>query len=46
MITLLYGVAAVLQRRAELSVSIIERQLYLDVSGQNYITSVVEHRFG
>ena len=38
-------VAAVLQRREKLSVSITERQLYLDVSGQTFSTTVAEHRF-
>jgi uncharacterized protein YaeQ len=38
-------VAAVLQRRDTVSVSITERQLYLDVSGQTFSTTVVEHRF-
>jgi len=38
-------VAAALQRRTDASVSIIERQLYLDMSGQAFSTAVVEHRF-
>ena len=38
-------VAATLQRRDKVSVSITERQLYLDVSGQTFNTTVVEHRF-
>lgn len=38
-------VAAVLQRRDKISVSITERQLYLDISGQTFNTTVVEHRF-
>lgn len=38
-------VATVLQRREKISVSITERQLYLDVSGQTFNTAVVEHRF-
>jgi uncharacterized protein YaeQ len=38
-------VAAVLQRRDKVSVSITERQLYLDISGQTFSTTVVEHRF-
>lgn len=37
--------AAALQRRTDASVSIIERQLYLDISGQTFSTAVVEHRF-
>jgi uncharacterized protein YaeQ len=38
-------VAAVLQRRDRISVSITERQLYLDVSGRTFSTTVVEHKF-
>jgi uncharacterized protein YaeQ len=38
-------VAAVLQRREKISLSITERQLYLDVSGQTFSTTVVERRF-
>jgi uncharacterized protein YaeQ len=38
-------VATVLQRREKLSVSITERHLYLDISGQTFSTPVVEHRF-
>lgn len=37
--------AAVLQRRNTLSLSITERQLYLDIDGQTFNTAVVEHRF-
>jgi hypothetical protein len=38
-------VAAVLQRREKISLSITERQLYLDFGGQTFNTTVVEHRF-
>ena len=38
-------VAAVLQRRDKVSVSITERQLYLDVSGRTFHTAIIEHRF-
>jgi uncharacterized protein YaeQ len=38
-------VAAVLQRREKLSVSVTERQLYLEVSGQTFSTTIGEHRF-
>ena len=38
-------VAATLQRRTDASVSILERQLYLDMSGQTFSTAVVEHHF-
>jgi uncharacterized protein YaeQ len=37
--------AATLQRRVDASVSIIERQLYLDFSGQSFNTVVMEHHF-
>ena len=37
--------AAVLQRRNALSLSITERQLYLDIDGRTFNTAVVEHRF-
>ena len=40
------AVAAVLPRRAEVSVLITERQLYVDVDGRGYSTAVVEHRIG
>jgi uncharacterized protein YaeQ len=39
------AVAAVLQRREQVSVSITERQLYLDISGQTFNAEIVEHRF-
>jgi len=39
------GVAAALDRRTEASVSIIERQLYLNMSGQAFSTIVLEHHF-
>jgi uncharacterized protein YaeQ len=38
-------VAATLQRRKEASVSIHERQLYLDIGGRTFCTPVAEHRF-
>lgn len=38
-------VASALQRRDKVSVSITERQLYLDISGRTFNTSVAEHRF-
>jgi uncharacterized protein YaeQ len=39
------SVAATLERRARVSVSVTERQLYLDIDGQTFDTTVVEHRF-
>ena len=39
------AVASVVQRRVNVSVSITERQLYLDIDGQTFSTAVVEHRF-
>lgn len=38
-------VAAALQQRTNATLSVIERQLYLDMSGQSFSTAVVEHRF-
>lgn len=38
------GVATVLQRRSKLSLSIIERQLYLDVDGRSFTTAIAERR--
>jgi uncharacterized protein YaeQ len=38
-------VAAALDRRTEASVSIIERQLYLNMSGRAFSSTVVEHHF-
>jgi uncharacterized protein YaeQ len=38
-------VAPALQRRTDVSVSIIERQLYLDLGGPTFSTAVAEHRF-
>ena len=38
-------VAAVLQRREKISVSVTEQQLYLNVSNQTFNTTVREHHF-
>jgi uncharacterized protein YaeQ len=38
-------VAGTVDRRTNASVSIIERQLYLDIDGKGFSTAVVEHRF-
>src|SRR6266581_1500046 len=38
------AVAATVQRRADVAISITERQLYLNVGGQDFSTVVVEHR--
>ncbi len=38
--------AAALQRRTKLSLSITERQLYLDVDGRMFTTAIEEHRLG
>jgi len=37
-------VAAVVDRRAAVSVSVTERQLYLDVDGKTFHTTITEHR--
>ena len=39
-------IAGPLQRRAEMSISITERQMYLDVNGQSFTTAIDEHRLG
>jgi uncharacterized protein YaeQ len=38
-------VAAALQRRNDATLSIIERQLYLDLDGKAFSTTIVEHHF-
>lgn len=38
-------VAAALQRRTDATLSVIERQLYLDFDGRAFSTAIVEHRF-
>lgn len=38
-------VAAQLERRCAISISVTERQIYLDVKGQNYSTAIEDHRF-
>jgi hypothetical protein len=40
------GVAALEQRRAEVSISVTERQLYLDIDGRSFATGIEEHRIG
>src|SRR5687768_5610874 len=37
--------AAILKRREKMSLSVTERQLYLEISGQMFSTTVAEHRF-
>jgi uncharacterized protein YaeQ len=39
-------VAGLLDRRSALSLSITERELYLDIAGQSLTTTIVEHRAG
>ena len=38
-------VAATIERRTVVSVSVTERQLYLDVDGRTFNTAITEHRF-
>jgi len=38
-------VAATIDRRAKVSVSVTERQLYLEVDGRTFNTAITEHRF-
>jgi uncharacterized protein YaeQ len=40
------AVAPRLERRADLAISVTERQLYLDLADQQYTTTIVEHRAG
>jgi uncharacterized protein YaeQ len=40
------SVAEVLDRRVDVALSITERELYLDVGGRTFNTTVVEHRAG
>ena len=37
-------VAAALDRRAKVSLSVTERQIYLDVDGKSFQTEIIEHR--
>ena len=38
-------VAATIDRRARVSVSVTERQLYLEIDGRTFDTAITEHRF-
>jgi uncharacterized protein YaeQ len=38
------AVAALIERRAELGISITERELYLQIAGKTLTTTIVEHR--
>jgi uncharacterized protein YaeQ len=40
------GVAATLGRRADVALSVTERELYLDIDGQTFTTTIAEHRLG
>jgi uncharacterized protein YaeQ len=37
-------VAGLLERRSELSISITEREVYLEISGRTFTTTIAEHR--
>jgi uncharacterized protein YaeQ len=39
------AVAAAVQRRTDVSLSVIERQLYIDLNGQSFNATVTAHRF-
>lgn len=39
-------VAPMIERRAKLAVSLTERELYLDLDGTQYATTIIEHRAG
>ncbi|HKO56649.1 MAG TPA: YaeQ family protein [Thermoanaerobaculia bacterium] len=38
------AVAAVLDRRVDVAISVTERQLYLDIDGKHFETAIAEHR--
>jgi len=38
------AVASLIERRSHLSLSITERELYLEISGRTFTTTIVEHR--
>lgn len=38
--------SAALQRRSKVSLSVTERQLYLDIEGRSFATAIEEHRLG
>jgi uncharacterized protein YaeQ len=38
------GVAGLIERRSHLSLSITERELYLEIDGRTFATTIVEHR--
>ena len=37
-------IAGLIERRSALSISITERELYLEISGRTFTTTIVEHR--
>jgi uncharacterized protein YaeQ len=39
------GVTAQLERRCAMTISVTEREIYLDIKGQNFSTSIQDHRF-
>lgn len=44
--TFIGNVAPKIERRARLAVSVTERELYLDLDGTQYTTTIIEHRAG
>src|SRR5262249_33653018 len=42
--TFIEEVAGLLERRSELSISITEREVYLEISGSTFTTTIAEHR--
>lgn len=38
------AVAALLEKRSQVSITITERELYLDIAGQSFTMTIVEHR--
>ena len=39
-------IAGLIERRSNLSISITERELYLEIGGRTFTTTIVEHRAG
>jgi uncharacterized protein YaeQ len=40
------SVAAAIERRVDVALSVTERELYLDIDGKTFTTTIVEHRIG
>jgi hypothetical protein len=38
------AIAGLIERRSTLSISVTERELYLEIRGRTFTTTIVEHR--